>query len=97
MGDVNKDGSNDVLVKDGWWEAPADSTQAEWTFHKANFGENCAQMYVYDYDGDGDQDVLYSAAHHLGIWWAEQQPGVRADRQDGGGDRPLLTLLPYAQ
>jgi hypothetical protein len=75
MGDVNKDGRNDVLVKDGWWESPADATQAEWTFHKVNFGENCAQMFVYDYDGDGDQDVLFSAAHHLGIWWAEQKPG----------------------
>jgi hypothetical protein len=75
VGDINKDGRNDVVVREGWWEAPADAkAPGEWQFHPANFGENCAQMYIYDYDGDGDNDVLTSAAHQLGIWWHEQTP-----------------------
>jgi hypothetical protein len=72
VGDINKDGRNDVLVKEGWWEAPAKSDGGEWQFHEAPFGEDCSQMYVYDFDGDGDNDVLSSAAHRLGIWWHEQ-------------------------
>jgi hypothetical protein len=73
VGDVNKDGRNDVLVKEGWWEAPAKPGAGEWAFHTAPFGEDCSQMYVYDFDGDGDNDVLSSAAHRLGIWWHEQK------------------------
>jgi hypothetical protein len=73
-GDVNGDGRSDVLVRQGWWEAPADPKQAEWTFHEANLGEDCAHMHVDDFDGDGDADVLSSSAHRFGIWWHEQTP-----------------------
>lgn len=74
VGDINGDGRNDVLVKDGWWESPADAVAKEWPFHPAKLGENCAQMHVYDFDGDGDNDVLSSSAHGVGIWWHEQTP-----------------------
>ncbi|HWB08337.1 MAG TPA: VCBS repeat-containing protein [Pirellulales bacterium] len=74
VGDLNGDGRNDVLVKDGWWESPADASASEWTFHPAKLGADCAHMYVYDFDGDGDNDVLSSAAHAVGIWWHEQTP-----------------------
>lgn len=74
IGDINGDGRNDVLVREGWWEAPAEASQAEWAFHAAPLGETCSQMYVHDFDGDGDNDVLSSAAHHVGIWWHEQTP-----------------------
>ncbi len=75
LGDMNLDGRNDVLVKEGWWQSPpTDKAQGEWQFHPAKLGEDCAQIYVYDFDGDGDNDVLSSAAHQLGIWWHEQSP-----------------------
>ncbi|MGD9720028.1 MAG: FG-GAP repeat domain-containing protein [Pirellulales bacterium] len=73
-GDVNGDGRTDVLVIQGWWEAPASPSASPWVFHPVNFGEQCSQMYVYDCDGDGDNDVISSSAHQVGIWWHEQKP-----------------------
>jgi hypothetical protein len=76
IGDINKDGREDLLVPHGWWEAPRAGAQnglgEVWTFHPAPFGEPQAQMYVYDFDGDGDHDVVGSSAHRRGIWWYEQ-------------------------
>ena len=71
-GDVNKDGRNDVIIRTGWWESPANVTDANWKFHAADFGEECANMYVYDVDEDGDEDIINSSAHKYGIWWHEQ-------------------------
>jgi len=76
VGDVNGDGRNDVLVRQGWWEAPEDRTQADWPFHPADLGEDCSDMIVFDVDNDGDQDVVTSSAHRYGIWWHEQQAGT---------------------
>ena len=73
-GDVNGDGRKDVLIKEGWWEAPKDRTKTNWKFHPANLGPDCADMLVYDVDGDGDSDVITSSAHNYGIWWFEQLP-----------------------
>ncbi|UUO04772.1 VCBS repeat-containing protein [Blastopirellula sp. J2-11] len=73
-GDINNDGRNDILVTEGWWEAPEDRSQTPWKFHPANFGEKCGHMYVYDFDGDGDNDVISSSAHEYGVWWYEQTP-----------------------
>ena len=73
-GDINGDGRNDVMVIEGWWEAPQDKSQSSWVFHPTPFGQACAQMYAYDVDGDGDNDVLSSSAHQVGIWWHEQTP-----------------------
>ena len=72
-GDINKDGRNDVLNPDGWWESPADKTTTPWKFHPAPFGQG-AQFQIYDYDGDGDNDVITTSPHGYGIWWHEQLP-----------------------
>jgi hypothetical protein len=71
-GDVNQDGRNDVIIKSGWWESPVNVKDADWTFHSADFGEDCANMYVLDVDEDGDEDIISSSAHNYGIWWHEQ-------------------------
>lgn len=76
-GDVNGDGRCDVLVKQGWWEAPEDPKKNNWTFHPTDLGEDCANILVYDVDGDGDNDVITSSAHKYGIWGFEQRDGFR--------------------
>lgn len=72
-GDMNKDGRKDVIITSGWWETPADPKQTDWTFHAANLGKDCGNMFVLDADGDGDADVVSSSAHNYGIWWHERQ------------------------
>jgi hypothetical protein len=75
IGDINGDGRQDLLTKDGWFEHPADMVEgSQWTFHKARFAPpGGAEMYAYDVDGDGDNDVITSiAAHEFGLAWHEQ-------------------------
>ncbi len=84
VGDFNQDGRNDVLIRDGWWEAPEDRTRAPWTFHPyqdggrtndKSWGTECANIFAEDLDGDGDMDLISSSAHAYGVWWWENIDG----------------------
>jgi hypothetical protein len=78
FGDVNKDGRRDVIIKEGWWEAPKNRQLPNWIFRPAALGEDCSQMHAVDVNADGRNDVVSCAAHRLGIWWYEH-------RVDAGG------------
>lgn len=75
VGDVNGDGRQDLLCKDGWLEQPP-SLEGDplWTLHKYPFaGAGGGDMFAYDVDGDGDNDVITSLqAHAFGLVWYEQ-------------------------
>lgn len=75
VGDVNGDGRQDVIYKDGWFEQPKSlDGDPLWTLHKFQFaGPGGADMFAYDVDGDGDNDVITSlSAHTFGLAWFEQ-------------------------
>ncbi|GAB3494140.1 FG-GAP-like repeat-containing protein [Spirosoma knui] len=71
-GDVNKDGLNDVVVREGWFEGTADKKAGNWVFHPTNISEPCSHMQILDVNGDGKNDVVSASAHALGVWWHEQ-------------------------
>ncbi|QDV22822.1 FG-GAP repeat domain-containing protein [Aureliella helgolandensis] len=70
IGDVNNDGHQDALEKDGWWQNPGNAAPAgdHWTFHPFAFSDGGAQMFAVDLDGDGKNEVLTgTAAHGFGL------------------------------
>ncbi len=75
VGDVNKDGRNDIITSKGWLEAPADPRSPDWKFHPDfNLGAT-GFIYVLDVNGDGRNDLVTSLAHDYGIFWMEQAEG----------------------
>lgn len=76
IGDVNRDGRQDILHSGGWYEQPeSGALDGRWQPHQVKFTSayGGAEMYAYDVDGDGDNDVITSeAAHEYGLSWYEQ-------------------------
>lgn len=81
VGDINNDGRQDVIARNGWFEQPEQIASDEhWTFHPVMFAPGGADMFAYDVDGDGDNDVITSLnAHAYGLAWYESRPA-----DDGG-------------
>jgi len=80
LGDVNKDGRNDIITPKGWFEAPPDPRNGRWIFHpEFNLGAT-GFIYVEDVNGDGLPDLVTSMAHDYGIFWYEQKKSPDGSR-----------------
>ncbi len=71
VADVNGDGRNEIITKDGYYVSPPEPRRSPWTFVKADLGPDCAQMLGLDVNGDKRLDILTTSAHARGVWWHE--------------------------
>lgn len=79
IGDINLDGRTDIITRAGWYEQPADGSDA-WPFH-AEFELGAASILIIgrDFDGDGDTDILWGMGHDFGLFWLRQQQDPNSD------------------
>ncbi|HEX4487931.1 MAG TPA: VCBS repeat-containing protein [Terriglobales bacterium] len=80
MGDINKDGRNDIITPKGWFEAPADPRNGKWIFHQEFDLGSTGFIHVRDVNGDGLPDLVTSIAHAYGILWFEQKLNADGSR-----------------
>lgn len=81
VGDLNKDGRQDVLIAHGWWQQPEKLGAGVWAFHSYSLSKDggnplpVSDIHVDDLDFDGDADLIACSAHQYGMWWFENVGG----------------------
>lgn len=81
FGDVNGDGRGDLIVSDGWLEAPANREQTPWPLHKEfDFGTASVPIIVADVNGDKRNDLIVGQGHSYGLHWYEQTRDAAGQR-----------------
>lgn len=78
-GDIAGNGRLDLVMPNGWLEAPADPFSGEqWAFHpEFDLGPSCScPILVVDVDGDGLNDLIVGQGHAYGLhWWQQVRRG----------------------
>ena len=78
FGDVNGDGLTDIIVSEGWLQAPEDPFAGVWKLHQEfELGTASVPIIVTDVNKDGLSDIIVGQAHDYGLSWYEQ----KADRK----------------
>lgn len=73
FGDINGDGRGDLIVHNGWAEAPDKPFNEAWTFHQEfDFGTASIPILIMDVDNDGLNDAIVGQGHDYGLHWYRQ-------------------------
>lgn len=81
FGDINGDGRGDLIVHNGWVEAPENPYSDSWTFHQEfDMGTASIPILAADVNKDGLQDLIVGQGHGYGLDWYEQKKGEHANK-----------------
>jgi len=81
FGDILGRGRTDIILQDGWLEAPEKPYEQLWKFHKEfHLGTASIPIIVTDVNGDGVNDLIVGQAHGYGLDWYEQKRNADGTR-----------------
>ena len=80
-GDIAGHGRMDLVLTNGWLEAPAHPWREQWTWHPDfSLGRCSVPVIVADVNRDGLSDLIVGQAHDYGLdWWEQKISGGRRE------------------